>query len=358
MSDDPKDQKDAPAGMPDDLSESDRAMLSAISRRQRDDTPLSLEQERLLDSWIAGRLPFEEVDRAAQLTRSNKLAAERILERRLITAANEGPDAPVALSARILGASQPSPNQMAASVLRKAAHQPREGANDEFAMAACDELRETAYEVRPGAPTASSARNLRASRPPRSAGVSNLRWPTFSAWQWSGFGAAAAAIVAIAVFGFQVWQTQLDQSFQIAMATIEDRNVLFEEPKYRTRGRQQQAPAPSASSTQEPTESRFRDVEVPTTLLRRAINGASTDKGELEYSELMSYLRTQNEAFDRQARIVIDSALSDIVSETAPERTSIQIRAYDLDDPRAATIRSKVRPLPANAKAILLTQRR
>ena len=116
MSHDPKNGERAPlSGMGDDLNEVDRAMLLAISHRQRDTTPLSLEQERLLDNWIVGHLPSEEIDRAAQLTRSNKLAAERILERRLMAAANEGPDVPVALSARILGLSQSSPTHTAVS---------------------------------------------------------------------------------------------------------------------------------------------------------------------------------------------------------------------------------------------------
>ena len=338
MSDDPKDREDAPpSGMLDDLNEIDRAMLSAISHRQRDNAPLSLEQERLLDSWIAGRLPAKYADLAAELTKFNKLAAERVLERRLIAVANEGPDIPSALSARILRASRPSHGQIAASERTV--------------------FGEAAFDVRLDAPTVSSARNLRATRPSRPGSIFNLRWPSFSAWQWSWLGAAAAAFAVIAVFGFQIWQTQFrsDQSFQIAMVTIEDRSVLGEEPRYRTRGRQQ---APGFSSTQTPAESRFRDLEVPTALLRRAISGASTDKGKLEYSELMSYLLAQDDSFDRQARIIIDSTLAEIVSENAPERTSTPTRIFNLDDPNAATIRSEVRVLPPDAHAILLTLRR
>jgi hypothetical protein len=52
-------------------------MLLAISHRQRDTAPLSAEQEHLLDDWIAGHLPSHEADRAAELTKLNKLAAER-----------------------------------------------------------------------------------------------------------------------------------------------------------------------------------------------------------------------------------------------------------------------------------------
>jgi hypothetical protein len=342
MNDDPKDREDAPqSGMPDDLNEIDRAMLAAIFHRQRDTTPLSLDQESLLDSWIAGRLPAKDADRAAELAKFNKLAAERVLERRLIAVANEGPDIPSALSAQILRASRPWHGKIAASERTV--------------------LSPSAYVERPGAPTPLSERILRVSGPPRSGpgGLFNLRWPMLSAWQWSGLGAAAAAIAVIAVFGFQVWQVQLrsDQSFQIAMVTIEDRSVLLEGSGYRTRGRRQEPLTPNAASRQQPGDGHFRDMEVPTTLLRRAINGASTDKGELEYSELMSYLHTQSESFDRQSRIVIDSALADIVFKNEPEPTSTQIRAYNLDDPLAATIRSKIGTLPANAKAILLASR-
>ena len=161
-----------PVGMPDDLRSIDLAMLLALSHRQRDNTPLSLDQERLLDSWIGDGLPPIDADRAAELTKHNRFAAERILERRLISAANEGPGVPSTLAARV----------------------------------------------------------LRASRPPRigAGGIFNLRWPTLSGWQWSGLGAAVAATAVIAIFGFQFWQEQLrsDQSFQIAMVTIEDRSVL------------------------------------------------------------------------------------------------------------------------------------
>jgi hypothetical protein len=304
MSDDPKTPESGPLGaMPEDLNEIDRAMLSAISHRQRDDTPISFEQERLLDSWIAGRLSSDDADRAAELTKHNKLAAERILERRLVAVANEGPDVPSALSARI----------------------------------------------------------LRASRPPISGrgALFSLRWPTFSAWQWSGLGAAAAAIAVIAVLGFEVWRVHLqsDQSFQIAMVTIEDRSVLLEGSGYRTRGRQQQDLIPNAPSTPKP-ENHFRDVEVPTVLLRRALNGASIDKQSSEHSELMTSLRAQNQSLDSQALILIDSLLAESISETAPERSSTQIRVYDLDDPSALAIRRKIRTLPAGAQAILLTLRR
>jgi hypothetical protein len=318
MSNDPKDREDVPPGdMPDEFVEAtDRAMLSAISQRQRDNTPLSLDQERLLDSWMAGHLPPNEADRAADLTKSNILAAERILERRLLAAANAGPDVPNTLSGRILRASR-SP--------------------------------------RPGL-----GRLLK------------LRWPTLSAWQWSGLGAATAASIAlVAAFGLVLWQglsdqsfqfarvqSRSDQSFQIAMVTIEDRDVLVEGPRYRTRGSQEQTFIPSPPSSEKPAEKSFSDVQVPTRLLRRAISSASYDKQSIEHSELMTYLRARNESFDSHARILIDSALADSVSESVPKDSSAQIRAYDLNDPRNLTVRSKIRTLSVDAHAILLTLRR
>ena len=165
-----------------------------------------------------------------------------------------------------------------------------------------------------------------------------------------------AATAVIAVFGFQFWQTQLrpDQSFQIAMVTIEDRSVLSEGAR-RTRGIQPQAPSPSTSLGEKPAESRYRDIDIPTALLRNAITSASAHKGDVERSELMNYLRAQNDTFDNQAHILIDSALADSLSEKPDERNSIQVRVYDLDDQRAANIRSKIKTLQADGHFIFLT---
>ena len=69
----------------------------------------------------------------------------------------------------------------------------------------------------------------------------------------------------------------------------------------------------------------------------------------------MNYLRAQNDAFDNRARILIDSALAESLSGKPDERNSIPVRVYDLDDQRAANIRSKIKPLQADAHFILLT---
>jgi hypothetical protein len=285
--------------MSDDLRSTDRALLTALSHRQGDSMPLSPDQERLLDNWVAGRLSSTDADQAAQLAKKNVFAAERVLEQRLISAANEGTGVPSTLAARV----------------------------------------------------------LRASRPPRTGvgGIFNLRWPTLSGWQWSGLGAAVAATAVVAVFGFQFLQAQLrpDQSFQIAMVTIEDRSVLAEGAR-RTRGLQSQAPSPTPSTGAESAKSRFRDISIPTALLQRAISSASNNKVVAEHSELMNFLRAQNDAYNDR-RILIDSALADSFPKEIDKRSSIKVRVYDLDDPRAANIRSKIKPLQADTKTLLLT---
>ena len=74
-----------------DAKGTDQAMLSALMNRGRDTALLSAEQERLLDDWMADRLPVADVDRAEALARNNVFAAERILENRLMAAASHEP---------------------------------------------------------------------------------------------------------------------------------------------------------------------------------------------------------------------------------------------------------------------------
>ena len=73
-------------------------------------------------------------------------------------------------------------------------------------------------------------------------------------------------------------------------------------------------------------------IDIPTALLRNAITSTSAHKEDVERSELMNYLRAQNDAFDNRAHILIDSALAESLSKKPDERNSIQVRVYDLDD--------------------------
>jgi hypothetical protein len=92
-------------------------------------------------------------------------------------------------------------------------------------------------------------------------------------------------------------------------------------------------------------------------LLQRAIASASNDQAAAEHSELMKYLREQNDAYNENARILIDSTLGDELSKDSSLRDSIQVRVYDLDDPRAAEIRRRIKQCPADAQCLLLTVR-
>ena len=155
------------------------------------------------------------------------------------------------------------------------------------------------------------------------------------------------------------------------MVTIEDRSVLAEGAR-RTRGIQPQArkqahelhplklrslpKAPKyASVSQKSAESAIAISIYQQPCFATRSLAPPANKGDVERSELMNYLRAQNDAFDNQARILIDSALAESLSGKPDERNSIQVRVYDLDDLRAATIRSKIKPLQADAHFILLT---
>ena len=164
-----------------------------------------------------------------------------------------------------------------------------------------------------------------------------------------GAGRTRGSNVAIAVFVFQFWQQQLrpEQSFQIAMVTLEDRSVLAEGVR-RTRG--PQTPSPRIQESV-----KYRDIDIPTDLLQRTITSASNNQGAVEHSELMNFLRAQNDAYSSEAHILIDSALADSISKKSDQRDETQVRIYDLDDVRAANIRSKIKPLPPDRRSLLLT---
>jgi len=301
----------------DELRSIDRAILTALSHRQGDNTPLSLDQERLLDAWVAGHLSPFDADRAVELAKHNEFAAERVLERRLISAANDGPAVPGALAARVLRA------------------------------------------VRPGRTVTRR--------------IFNPQWPTLRGWpwsgrgaaamQWSGLGAAAVAATAILVlFAFQFWPHQLrpEQPFQIAMVTIEDRSVLAEKvPRTRSIRPQVQGEAEAAKNTtgEAATKRRLSTIDIPSDLLQRAITSASNNKGTAEYYELMNYLRAHSDALNGEPRILIDSALADKISGKINEHVSIRVSVYDLDDSRATKVQDKIKPFQVDSHLVLLTLR-
>ena len=71
----------------------------------------------------------------------------------------------------------------------------------------------------------------------------------------------------------------------------------------------------------------------------------------------MNFLHAQNDTYNDQARILIDSALADSLSKKLDQRDSTEVRVYDLDDLRAANIRSKIEPPPEDGHFLFLTVR-
>jgi len=171
MSAHPPDGSDGPEAV-------DPVMLAVLSNRGRDATLLSSDQERLLDDWVAGRLAPEQAERAAALAKQNTLAAERVLERRLLEAARQSPPVPQELTARVL----------------KAAPLPRISAPAGW-------------------------------------------WRSLGRWRWQGLAGAVVLAGVVAVVGVPLWQqTMQGGSMQVAMVTINDRNPLFEPSDVRMRG--------------------------------------------------------------------------------------------------------------------------
>ena len=69
----------------------------------------------------------------------------------------------------------------------------------------------------------------------------------------------------------------------------------------------------------------------------------------------MNYLRAHNGAVDNRSQILIDADLAARISESAPGVTNTLVRAYDLGDPRSTSIRSEIKTLGADPRAVLLT---
>jgi hypothetical protein len=172
MSAHPPDGSDEPEAV-------DPVMLAVLSNRGREATLLTSDQERLLDDWVAGRLAPAEAERAAALTKQNSLAAERVLERRLLEAARQSPPVPQDLTARILKAS-----------------------------------------------------------PVAKASPTGGWWRSLDRWRWQGLAGAVVLAGVVAVVGVPLWQQTMQggDSMQVAMVTINDRNALFEPSDVRMRG--------------------------------------------------------------------------------------------------------------------------
>jgi hypothetical protein len=157
----------------------DQVMLAVLSNPGREAIALSSDEERLLDDWVTGRLTSEGAERAARLVKRNALAAERVLERRLLDAARQSPAVPQSLAERVLKAA-----------------------------------------------------------PPPKASAFGSWWRSLGRRQWIGIAGAAAlaGIAAIAVAPVLQQTMREDAPLQVAMVTFRDRTPLFESSDIRMRG--------------------------------------------------------------------------------------------------------------------------
>jgi hypothetical protein len=132
---------------------------------------------------------------------------------------------------------------------------------------------------------------------------------------------------------------------QVAMVTINDRAPLFEASDLRMRGTPPPGPA---------TGERFRDVEMPTALLKDLV--ATTGQAKSATSrEIERYVLGAGETADHPVRVIVDSSLKQRL-DTA-DRDQMLVRVYDLGDPRSADVRSLVGLPPGNERAFLITVR-
>lgn len=268
----------------------DQVMLAVLSNRGREATLLSADQERLLDDWVTGLLAPADAERAAALVRRNTLAAERVLERRLQAAASESPPVPERLAARI----------------------------------------------------------LEASAPPKASAI-GAWWRSLGRRQWIGIaGTAALATILVVAAGVPMLRQMMSGGapLQVAMVTISDRSPLFEASDLRMRG----TTPPTGPATGE----RFRDIEMPTALLKELV-ATTAQPGSATSREVERHLLGPGETTDRSIRVIVDSSLKQRLDTT--DRDRMQVRVYDLDDPRSADIRKLVGLPPGKERVFLLTVR-
>jgi hypothetical protein len=204
-------------------------------------------------------------------------------------------------------------------------------------------LQEAAQQA-PPVPQDLTARVLKASPPPK-ASPAGRGWRSFGRWQWTGIAGAVALAAIVAVVGVPLWQQALQDSgsIQVAMVTINDRNPLFEPSDIRMRG-----PGPQPGPV---VEQRFRDVEVPTSVLK-GLSAAAASARNAASREIEPYLSLSGDS--RPSHVILDSALKAKI-DAGGDGERMLVRIYDLEDPRAGDIRPLVGPLPKGRRIYLLT---
>jgi len=198
----------------------------------------------------------------------------------------------------------------------------------------------------PPVPQQLTAQILEASAPPKVSAL-GAWWRSLGRWQWTSLAGAAALASILVVAGMPMLRQMMTGGpLQVAMVTINDRGPLFEASDLRMRGT---TPPPGP-----PTGERFRDVEMPTALLKDLV--ATTGQANSATArELERYVLGAGETADRPIRVIVDSSLRQRID--AADRDRMPVRVYDLNDPRSADIRRLVGLPAANERAYFLTVR-
>jgi hypothetical protein len=280
--------------------EGDTSLMAALFNRRRQWLPLSPDQTRMVDEFVAGRLDGEAAAAAERLVRENAFAAERVIERRLLQQAESSPEPPRALTESILNAA-------------------------ERAATRRDPVK-------------------------RPLAVAWLSWRTVGV-----VGAAAAAMVlgaelllnpALSPTGTRHEAKEANNApndpasaVQVAMATIADRDLLLEPSDAKLRGEAGRSSTGNVSPRKAPETSasvipRFYDIEVSSEVLAgwlaRARAGSSISSAEL--APLVGGVQTFKSS--RNTAILFDEALRTRIVDTppgVPKQTSVsRLRIYDL----------------------------
>lgn len=203
-------------------------------------------------------------------------------------------------------------------------------------------LQAAAHES-PPIPRELTAQILKAATPSKPSAMAAW-WRSLGRRQWLSIAGAAALASILVIAGMPVLQQMMTGSpLQVAMVTINDRGPLFEASDLRMRGT---APVP-------PSDQRFRDVEIPTGLLRDLV--ATAQPKAAASREIERYVLGSDTKVDRPVRIIIDATLKQRLETADRDRTPVRI--YDLSDPRSADVRNLVGVPATNEHAFLLTVR-
>ena len=204
---------------------------------------------------------------------------------------------------------------------------------------------QAAASASPPVPEQLTAAILKASTSPK-ASAPVAWWRSLGRWQWTSIAGAAALASILAVASLPMLQQMTSGGpLQVAMVTIGDRGPLFEASDVRMRG-----PGTPPSS---PADQRFRDIEMPASVLRSVLSAAATPSAAVA-RELDPYLPAAGDASGQPVRVIVDAALREKV-DALPAGDRLAVRLYDLRDPRAADIRPVVGSLPDGGRAYLLT---